>query len=132
MAQIPYGFGRLCFLAEHREESRPPEEARLCDRLYVQARREWLGLTLGTPEPRSDRLYRLPANLTHPRQSRQSRRFYRTARARRLCGAEAERFVHGLNMLPDSWSLNIAIDGNAAAAQGNRHFFASPMGFLIG
>lgn len=46
MAQIPYGFGRLCFLAEHREESRPPEEARLCDRLYVQARRKWLGLTL--------------------------------------------------------------------------------------
>jgi hypothetical protein len=114
VAQIPTVFGRLCFLAEHREESGQPEEARTRDRLHVQALREWLVLTLERQSRDLTEYIAVSANRARILGNRAG--FIERLKPAGCVAAEAERFVHGLNTLLDMRSLNIAIDGKAEAA----------------
>jgi hypothetical protein len=105
-------FGRLCFLAEHREECEPGRDARTPASLHLQAFQDWLDLTL---EQKSRDLKGYTSAATNrARISGDRAGFIERLTPAGYLAAEGELFAYGLNTLLDICTLD-GVEGLAAA-----------------
>jgi DNA-binding MarR family transcriptional regulator len=111
-SRIPSVFGRLCFLAGHREESGPGGDARTPASLHLQAFQNWLGLTL-EQKSRDLTVYTSVA-ANRARVSGDRADFIGRLTPAGFLAAEAELFANGLNTLLDICTLNGVADLAAA------------------
>jgi hypothetical protein len=112
VSKIHSVFGRLCFLAEHRDESAPGEDARTRSHLHLQAFQDWLGLTL--EQQSHDLTCYTSADANWAKFSGDRAGFIERLTPVGFLKAEADLFAYGLNTLLDICSLN-AVAGLAAA-----------------
>ena len=109
---IPTVFGRLCFLAEHREQSGPGRDARTPASLHLQAFQDWLDLTLEQKSRDLKGYTSVAAN--RARISGDRAAFIERLTPAGFLAAEGELFAYGLNTLLDICTLN-GVEGLAAA-----------------
>jgi hypothetical protein len=111
-SRIPTVFGRLCFLAEHREESGSGMDARTPASLHLQVFQDWLGLTLEQKSRDLTGYTSVAANCESVSGGRAG--FIERLTPAGFLAAEAELFANGLNALLDICTLN-GVEGLAAA-----------------
>ena len=111
-SRIPTVFGRLCFLAEHREESGSGRDARTPASLHLQAFQDWLGLTLEQKSRDLKGYTSAVANCTKISDDRAG--FIERLTPAGYLAADGELFAYGLNTLLDICTLN-GVEGLAAA-----------------
>jgi hypothetical protein len=111
-SRIPSVFGRLCFLAKHRNEFAAGEDARTRSHLHLRAFQDWLGLTL--EQQSHDLTGYASADVNQAKLSGDRAGFIERLTPAGFLKAEAELFAYGLNTLLDICNLN-AVAGLAAA-----------------
>jgi DNA-binding MarR family transcriptional regulator len=111
-SRIPTVFGRLCFLAEHRDESGSGRDARTPASLHLQAFQDWLGLTLEQKSRDLKGYTSAVANCTKISDDRAG--FIERLTPAGFLAADGELFAYGLNTLLDICTLN-GVEGLAAA-----------------
>jgi hypothetical protein len=109
---IPTIFGRLCFLAVHREESGASGDARTPASLHLQAFQDWLALTLEQKSRDLKGYTSAAAGLARVSDDRAG--FIQQLTPAGFIAAEAELFAYGLNTLLDICTPRV-VEGLAAA-----------------
>ena len=110
--RIPTVFGRLCFLADRREESESDPDARARAYLHVRAFQDWLGLTL--EQQSRDLTGYTSVDANRAKFSADRAGFIERLTPAGFLKAEAELFANGLNTLLDICSLTSVADLAAA------------------